>query len=155
MLAAQRKKLMRSIIIEIVIILVICIANISAASRISVKMNERAIYHDLIYNYPTLIYDRDLTRIAEDCAKQCYCENYEAQDIKILSNEDFVRLYSRNVRVAKYTASLDSDQEFADVFISAMREGEYPETNECMKKCQNIGIGIYKNQVFLLAFYKI
>lgn len=70
----------------------------------------------------------------EECAKTCYYESIEAKDIRILENEDFVRLYSTNSHVAKYTLLSDSNQDFVDDFLSAMHTRRYPETGFMLKK---------------------
>lgn len=153
MLVAKRKKLIRSIIIEIVIAVLFLVADIYFGLLVSVKIDERSIYKGIVSEYPNLTFDKELSKIAEECAETCYNEKVEAKDIKILKNENFVRLYSTNSYVAKYTLLSDSDKDFVDDFLNAMHIGKYPETDSCLKKCQYIGIGKYENQVFLLAFY--
>ncbi|MCM1225013.1 MAG: hypothetical protein NC548_62235 [Lachnospiraceae bacterium] len=153
MLVAKRKSLIKSIIIKIVIAVLLLAVNIYFGLLVSVKIDERLIYNGIISEYPNLIFDKELSKIAEECAKTCYDEKVEAKDIKILKNEHFVKLYSTNSYVAKYALSSDSNQEFVDNFLDAMHIGKYPETDSCLKKCQYIGVGKYENQVFLLAFY--
>ncbi len=153
MLVAKRKKLTKLIIIEVIIAVLLLAANIFAGLIVSVKISERSIYKGIASEYPGLIFDKELSKIAEECAEICCDESIEAKDIKILENEKFVKLYSTNSYVAKYTLSVDSNQNFVNDFLFAMRSGKYPETDSCLRKCKYIGVGKYKDQVFLLAFY--
>ncbi len=153
MLIAKRKKLIKTIIIEVIIAVLLLAANIFASLIVSVKISERSIYKGITSEYPGLIFDKELSKIAEECAEMCFDGNMEAQDIKILENEKFVKLYSTNSYVAKYTMSIDSNQDFVDDFLLDMNSRKYSAIDSCLRKCEYIGIGKYKDQVFLLAFY--
>ena len=153
MLIAKRKQLTKSIVFEILIALILTAANLYIGIKSSVRFDERKIYKSLLVEYPDLSYDRKLTRIAESYAEICYVNDTEtAQSMKILENQEFVKLYSTDAVVAKYAWKPDADESYTDVFFEAM-QNQYPETNDCLKKCQYIGIGEYKNCIFLLACY--
>ena len=155
MLANKRKKLIKSIVIEVIILILLISANVYVASGIALKVQEKAIYNVIVERYPNLIFDKQLAVIAEECAEKCFREDITADDIKILENENFIRLYSSDSYIAKYTLLSDSDKEFTADFLTAMQNGKYPDTDSCLKKCRYIGIGKYRHQFFLLAFYNI
>jgi len=121
--------------------------------KTAIKISERNIYNAISFEYTNLSFDKELSKIAENCAKKCYDEQIEAKDIRILENEQFVKLYSADCHVTKYTVSAESDDDFINTFLSAMKNDKYAETNSRMQQCQYIGVGKYKTQIFILAFY--
>ncbi len=154
MLPARRKQLIRAIIIKILIVLILLAANMITGLMAGVRMQERKIYQSILTRYPDIVYDKRLSRIAETCAKTgCLEGTNAAQDIKILENEAFVKLYSTNAVVAKYAWKSDTDETFTNVFLQEMQE-KYHETDDCLKKCQYVGIGKYHDCIFLLACYE-
>lgn len=155
MLINEKKQLIRNIIIKIIIGILLIPVDFYLGHRIMVKIDEIKIYNGIITEYPDLIYDKNLSEIAEECAEKCYSENLSSNQIKILENKDFVRLYSSNVQIAKYTWKCDTGEDFVDKFLTVMKNGKYPATDSCLKKCEYVGIGKFKNQVFILAFYNI
>lgn len=70
MLMAKRKKLTKSIIIKIVIAVLLLAANIYVGLMVSIKMDERLIYKEIISEYPNLIFDKEkLSKIARRMCK--------------------------------------------------------------------------------------
>ena len=153
MLIAKRKQLTKAIIIQIVIAVALLAANVYVAGKVKVKVDETTIYNAIVDEYPNLVYDKELAKIAEDCAELCYEEGIEAKKLKILENEDFVKRYSMNYYVAKYTLTAESNDDFIESFLSAMQTEKHSATDSCLRKCQYIGVGKYEDQVFILAYY--
>lgn len=153
MLERERIRLKKSIVIKTIIITLLIILFAVFGMKSAIKISERNIYKAIAFEYPNLSFDKELSQIAEVCAQKCYDEHIDAKDIRILENEQFVKLYSAECHVTKYTVSAKSSEEFIDVFLSSMKTDKYSETNSRLKKCQYIGIGKYKTQIFILAFY--
>ncbi len=153
MLERERSRLKKSIVIKATILLLLIILIIIFGMKTAIKISERNIYKAISFEYTNLSFDKELSKIAESCAQKCYDEQIEAKDVRILENEQFVKLYSADCHVTKYTVSAESDDDFIDTFLSVMKTDKYAETNSRLQKCQHIGVGKYKTQIFILAFY--
>ena len=153
MLERERTRLKKSIVIKSAIIILLIILIVIFGMESAIKVSERNIYNAVSFEYTNLSFDKELSKIAEGCAKKCYEEQIEAKEIRILENEQFVKLYSADCHVTKYTVSAESDDDFINTFLSAMKTDKYAETNNRMKLCQYVGVGKYKTQYFILAFY--
>ena len=153
MLERERTRLKKTIVIKAIIILLLIILIIIFGMKSAIKISERNIYNAISFEYTNLSFDKELSKIAESCAQKCYDEQIEAKDVRILENEQFVKLYSADCHVTKYTVASESDDDFLDTFFSAMKTDKYAETNSRLQKCQYIGVGKYKTQIFILAFY--
>lgn len=153
MLLTKRKQLTKSIVVKVIIAILLIIANVFIGLKISIKVAEKQIYNAIVCEYSNLIYDKELSKIAEECAEKCYFENLDISNIKMLENDKFVRLYSTKSHVAKYTLKCNSNDEFIENFFLAMKTKEHSATNSCLKESDYIGVGKYKNQIFILACY--
>ena len=120
----------------------------------AIKISEKNIYKGIAFEYPNLSFDKELSKIAESCAEKCYREKIGTKDIPILENEQFVKIYSAKCYVTKYTASADSDDDFVEKYLANLKTKQYAEDHEKLQKCQFIGVGKYKTQIFIIAFYK-
>lgn len=153
MLIARRKELSRSITIRSVMAVILLIVNLITGAKVLTRAEERAIGKAVISVYPNLTYDRRLSRIAEGYAKTCYTKGMKINTEQILEDREFVKLYSTDTGIAEYTIRANSNRKFIVDFRVAMQDESYLGTHACLRKCQYVGIGKYKNQIFLLAFY--
>lgn len=121
---------------------------------VSVRLSERWIYEQISERYSNLTYDRELSRIAENFAERCCTEHITDDDIKVLSDKEFIKRASKQSYVTKYTVQAESDEAFVEQFLTDMISGENQTgRDEGFQKSTYIGVGKYENQVFLLAFY--
>lgn len=156
MLLKIRKKYIRAIIIKIIVIvyLLACIVRgiIDIASDkkqyvSSSSLNGYEIYLLLKEEYPNLEYDTNLEKLADDYAERCY----NGEEFKVLDDRRFNALYSGDSVLVDYVKASTNADAINKINIDLEGNNDLKKT---LKKSENIGIGIYKEQVYLVAPYK-
>ena len=149
----RRKQLVKRIAVRLVIAAVLTAAVIPVLSGVRHRMQNREIARRLGTQYTNLQYDRELGHIAEHFAKLCYDNDLaDANTLNVRAYEPLINRASTQSIVIKFTFQADSD----DAFLNSFQEHVNSDSRigEAFGKCEYIGIGRYKGQVFLLAFYK-
>ena len=156
MLLKIRKKYIRAIIIKIIIIIyllacivrgIIDIASDKKQYVSSGSLNGYEIYLLLKEEYPNLEYDTNLEKLADGYAERCY----NGEEFKVLDDRRFNALYSGVNVLVDYVQASTNDDAVNNINIDLEENKSLKKT---VKKSENIGIGIYKENVYLVALYK-
>ena len=156
MLLKIRKKYIRAIIIKIIIIIyllacivrgIIDIASDKKQYVSSSSLNGYEIYLLLKEEYPNLEYDTNLEKLADGYAERCY----NGEKLKVLDDRRFNALYSGDSVLVDYVKASTNADAINKINIDLE---EYNDLKKTLKKSENIGIGIYKEQVYIVAPYK-
>ena len=156
MLLKIRKKYIRAIIIKIIIIIyllacivrgIIDIASDKKQYVSSSSLNGYEIYLLLKDEYPNLEYDTNLEKLADDYAERCY----NGEKLNVPSDRRFNAIYSGDSVLVDYVKASTNADAINKINIDLEGNNDLKKT---LKKSENIGIGIYKEQVYLVAPYK-
>ncbi|MDD6084395.1 MAG: hypothetical protein PUB76_00215 [Oscillospiraceae bacterium] len=162
MLLKIRKKYIRAIIIKIIVIvyLLACIVRgiIDIASDkkqyvSSSSLNGYEIYLLLKEEYPNLEYDTNLEKLADGYAERLY-NGEKASDEIFLDDlkKDLKNLYSSDVEFVYDYIQASGNKDALNKINDDMDKNAKSKTR--MEVCDNVGIGIYKEIVYTVAFYK-
>lgn len=156
MLLKIRKKYIRAIIIKIIVIIYLLVVIVRGVIDITLdkkqyvssdSLNGYEIYLLLKDEYPNLEYDTNLEKLAEGYAERCY-NGEEASNMNI--SEDIKKIYSEHLFFAADFIKAFGNKDALDK-INDDLDGK---TKSVMEKCDSIGIGVYKESVYMIAFYK-
>lgn len=162
MLLKIRKKYIRAIIIKIIVIIFLLanivrgIINITLDKKQYVSsdsLNGYEIYLLLKDEYPNLEYDTNLEKLADGYAERLY-NGEKASDENFLGDlkKDLKNLYSSDVEFVYDYIQASGNKDALNKINDDMDKNAKSKTR--MEVCDNVGIGIYKEIVYTVAFYK-
>lgn len=156
MLLKIRKKYIRAIIIKIIVIIYLLVVIVRGVIDITLdkkqyvssdSLNGYEIYLLLKEEYPNLEYDTNLEKLADGYAERCY----NGEKFKVLDDRRFNALYSGDSVLIDYVQASTNADAKNNINIDLEENGSSKKT---LKKSENIGIGIYKEYIYLIALYK-
>lgn len=162
MLLKIRKKYIRAIIIKIIVIVYLLACIVRGIIDITLdkkqyvsssSLNGYEIYLLLKEEYPNLEYDTNLEKLADGYAERCY-NGERVSDKNFLDDldKDLKKLYSSDGKYVCDCIQASGNKDALNKINNDLDGDEKSKT--IMKKCDDVGIGIYKEIVYTVAFYK-
>lgn len=150
-MAEKNKGCAAAIAVEIVSVIVLIAAVLFFVFKISIKEKEIGVYNTISRSFHNLEYDKDLSKFAEKYAEGCFYDEKFMSNLSLSDDPDFVRKYSKNIQSITRVIDNSSVDSISSDFINSVFENESQKEHFSIEDFSTIGIGIYKECVFILV----